>query len=121
MSCFFSVDGVDVWNPSNRVARLFTGQAEVAADVYGVGSGLGGIVDDECEVDREIFSQFIDTLVAKHRESNNQVLRVLLEGVIPVGLVLLDRAGETMDGMDAEAIAYWRERRITLSRSMPPG
>ncbi|MEU5400608.1 DUF6086 family protein [Streptomyces sp. NPDC005963] len=121
MSCYLSISGRDVWNPSNRVAGIFIGHARIAARAYAMEAGIGEIIDDECSIDHRLFLDFISTLAAKYEGSNNQPLRGLLEGVITVGLVLLMRAGDSLDDMGIKEQAYWQERCAQVATGMPPG
>ncbi|WP_329021525.1 DUF6086 family protein [Streptomyces sp. NBC_00690] len=121
MSCYLAISGQDVWNPSNRVAEIFVGHARVVARAYSMESGIGEIIDDECEIDHRLFLEFISSLATSHERSNNQPLRELLEGVITVGLVLLARAGDSLDGVGIKEQAYWQERSARVAAGMPPG
>ncbi|MCZ0980312.1 DUF6086 family protein [Streptomyces diastatochromogenes] len=120
MSCFFLCDNQDVWNPSNTVARLFVSTAEEIQHEFSLPTGLSRIMDDECEVDGEVFSAFISSLLVRYDRSNNLPLRGLLEGVISIGLVLLDRAGRPVGDLQ-NLSEFWQERRDDFAQSMPRG
>ncbi|MFB7586475.1 DUF6086 family protein [Streptomyces sp. NPDC056169] len=120
MSCFFRLNEQDVWNPSNSVARLFLSTANGIGEEFSRNPGLGRIIDDECEVDANEFSVFTTELLARYERSNNQPLKALLEGVIAIGLVMLDRAGYRID-TTVELDDTWLLRRENFAQSMPRG
>jgi hypothetical protein len=121
VSCFFQIGEDDVWNPANLVARTFHAEVLALEKVFEVPSGLGPITDDECRIDNRDFTPFVATLLREYQKTNHTVLRSLLEGVIGVGLVLLERAG----GSDIPSLKnpgeFWEERRRSLSRRMTRG
>lgn len=118
MSCFFQVGDSDVWNPANFVARVFHAEALALAQVFGVPPGLGPIVDDECQIDGQAFAHFMTVLLCEHQKTDHIILRSLLEGVIGVGLVLLERAGESGEEISRDVGEPWEDRRRVLSRRM---
>nr|WP_238420774.1 DUF6086 family protein [Streptomyces taklimakanensis] len=121
MSCFFRIGDNDVWNPANFVAKVFHAEALALAQVFGVPSGLGPIVDDECHIDGQTFTRFVMTLLHEHRKTNHSALKYLIEGVIGVGLVFLERAGESDGEVPQDIGDFWEERRRSLSRRMTQG
>ncbi|MGW1379293.1 DUF6086 family protein [Streptomyces sp. NPDC002446] len=121
MSCFFRIGDRDVWNPSNSVARVFIGQANVLSDVLGEESGIGPIIDDECEINGGNLREFAIALIRRYEESNNPALRVLMEGVAGICILLLRRARVPMDGDITELVAAWEEKFSEVSRGMPEG
>lgn len=121
VSCYFQVDGNDVWNPSNSVARLFVDQGGSLSRLLNVKSGIGDIVEDECRVDRQAFEVFTALLVVKYQEANNAALQSLLSGFIPIALVLVQRAGGPSHAIPPESLDLWRVALIRVERSMPPG
>lgn len=114
MSCFVDIDGNDVWNPANRIARLFIAQARATADAFRLDSGVGDVIEDQCGIDGKAFTTFVATLLAEYERTNNLTLRRLTEGVLIVGLVLLQRAG-----LPPEPPADWHEYVEAQSRHMP--
>ncbi|WP_344633909.1 DUF6086 family protein [Streptomyces glaucosporus] len=121
MSCFFLIGDIDVWNPANTVARVFHAEASALAEVFGTPSGLGPVVDDECSIDGRDFAHFVEVLLSEHRRTSHPVLKALLEGVIGVGLVLLERAGGEGGAIARNAGEFWEDRRRSLSRRMTRG
>ncbi|MFB7761752.1 DUF6086 family protein [Streptomyces xiamenensis] len=121
MSCYFQTQDTDLWNPSNSVARIFVGQVLTLSDEMAIESGVGEIIEDECEIDGDAFPAFLHALLLRHGNSNNQALRSLLEGVLAVGLVIAERAGWDMPSASTVDNSFWEEKRVQLARSMPTG
>ncbi|MFJ4336838.1 DUF6086 family protein [Streptomyces sp. NPDC088915] len=120
VSCFFRLDDQEVWNPSNSVARIFLSTAHGIGEEFSRASGLGKVIDDECEVDGYEFSAFVTELLVRYERSNNKPLKELLESVIAIGLVMLDRAGRDV-GTIVELNDAWLLKREGFARSMPRG
>jgi hypothetical protein len=114
VSCFVDIDGDDVWSPANQVARLFIAQARAAAGVFGLDSGVGDVVEDQCSIDGKAFTAFVTTLLAEFERTNNTTLRRLTEGVLVVSLALLKRAG-----LPPEPPAHWHDQVETQEHRMP--
>jgi hypothetical protein len=95
MSQYFQVDDRVLWNPSSGVSRLFMRTAEALAPEAGLPTGLGPMVDDECEIDLTAFTAFVSALVQRCERSNHPILRSLMEGFIATALVLVQRGGAT--------------------------
>ncbi|MEU2564294.1 DUF6086 family protein [Streptomyces longispororuber] len=121
MSCYFQVGEEEIWNPSNSLARLFLSQAEVLSNFVGRESGLGEIIEDECEVDPQIFTGFVDSLVNEYQDSNNQALRSLIHGFTTVALVLVERMGGSVQSLKPEYSNMWSVAKSAQERSMPRG
>lgn len=85
------------------------------------GSGLGPIVEDECEIEFSKFVDFVDGLVKTYQDSNNRALRSLIGGFIPVAMVLVERGGGVLQSIASEYADMWAEVREAHARSMPTG
>lgn len=121
MSCYFQVAEEDVWNPSNSLARAFLGQADVLSQLIGRDTGLGDIIEDECEIDPSAFSTFVDSLVKTYQESNNDALKALLKGFVSVALVLVERMGAEASSIRPEFADMWATESEIQAKSMPRG
>jgi hypothetical protein len=121
MSCYFQAGELDLWNPSNSVARLFIEQSKTLARIVGTEPGLGPIIEDECEIDPEGFSDFVSALLAAYQRSNNGALKSMMAGVLGISLVLLERGDWQVSNSVEDVTAAWEDRMKTLSRSMPRG
>ncbi|MEU7371585.1 MULTISPECIES: DUF6086 family protein [Streptomyces] len=121
MSCFFRLEGKDVWNPSNFVARLFIEEARALARLLELEPGIGNIVDDECDLNTREFQDFTIALVQRHWNTNNSTLKDLLAAVIGINCVLLDRADQDFSDLNPECRDFWRNRMRVISAGMPRG
>ncbi|MEU1818005.1 DUF6086 family protein [Streptomyces roseifaciens] len=111
----------DIWNPSNSVARVFLEQAEALSRLTGEETGLGPVIEDECEISIHEFSKFTDNLVTTYQNSNNRAFRSLLEGFISVALVLVERGGGTLESITPEYSEIWESLRESNAKGMPTG
>lgn len=93
VSRYFTVGGLCLWNPSNRVADLFLRTGEAVAVVASRPTGLGPMIADEHEIDRDAFVAFVEALTGRYLSSSHVVLRSLLEGFLATAIVLVDRSG----------------------------
>jgi len=103
MSYSFNSEGVIVWDPALRVGRLFLGQAQGAAKLLTVPSGLTDRIDGTCDVDPEVFAAFVTEMRAWYLKSNHEVLIPLLHGVLTVSMALLAKLGRELPAGSGEA------------------
>lgn len=118
MSCVFEADDITLWNPSNTVARLFKAQAEAVATAFHVPSGLGEIIDDECQVDVAALEDFVAEASKAYQQSVHPVLKALTISVIATAGVLVQRAGGSFPTLDPLADAAWAQMRSDYGSSM---
>ncbi|MFF4550218.1 DUF6086 family protein [Streptomyces sp. NPDC001406] len=114
------IPGRYIWCPPADVARAFTGSAHMCAGIYGIGSGVGDIVDGECIIDFAEFTQLAATAVHGFSASDQGILRSLTLGFIPTSLVLIERSGHPapmMPGPDQERA--WTALRDQHAQVMP--
>lgn len=97
MSQYFDMDGETLWNPSNGVSRLFLRHVALAEDELGIPSGIGPMVNDECQIARATLQIFVNALLAQHRRTSHAVLLALSEGFTATMLALAERAGIKVD------------------------
>ncbi|QLE72837.1 hypothetical protein FGW37_15695 [Streptomyces rectiverticillatus] len=121
MSCYFQANDTDIWNPSNSVARLFLEQAGNLSNLMGVESGLGPVIEDECEIDFTAFTKFVDSLVKSYQQSNNSAFRSLIGGFVSVALVLVERGGGVLESITPEHAEMWESVRAANAMGMPTG
>ncbi len=119
MSCTFQVGDEIVWDPSNTVARLFVGEAAAVASAFGLESGIGEIIEDECELDLPVLEAFVAGLVRRYHEATHPMLRSLTVGFIATVSVLVERAGGRLPSGEADQVAAWAQLRQEHARSMP--
>ena len=118
MSCVFEANGVTLWNPSNTVARLFKAEAEAVASAFHVPSGLGDIVDDECQVDLGALQAFVAESTKAYQQSVHPILKSLTISVIATAGVLVQRAGGSFPALDPTVDAAWTQMRSDYGSSM---
>ncbi|MCX4963218.1 DUF6086 family protein [Streptomyces virginiae] len=146
MSQYFDMGDVTLWNPSNGASRMFRRQVAVFEAELGLGSGIGPMENDECQVDPIAFAAFVDALLVQHRRTSHAIVLALSEGFTATVVVLAERAGIRVDrerlgagpdgpredvqvsaaGMaDPPPGRSWstglREKAAQLERSMPRG
>ncbi|MGW2646759.1 DUF6086 family protein [Streptomyces sp. NPDC001393] len=112
--------GRDIWRASAETARTFKGNAEVLAEIFGVDSGVGDLVNGECVIDFGDFSKLSAITLDRFSASGQGILRSLTLGFIATSLVLIDRSGHTapaMPGPDQERA--WTALRDQHARAMP--
>lgn len=115
MSCYFQTNETDLWNPSNAAARLFIQQAHYQSELLGVPSGVGPVIEDECEINTEAFAAFVGASTREFDKTNHTIKRALMRGVTVTSLVLAERAGLlTFAALDE----HWRQDAEELSRHM---
>ena len=118
VSCLFEIGDTVLWNPSNTVARIFKGEAEAIASAFHVASGLGDIIEDECEVDLPAFEKFLAEAMRQYHQTAHPILRSLMTGFIATALVLAERAGGRLPETTPEQAAAWARLRQEHARSM---
>ncbi|MFG2483306.1 MULTISPECIES: DUF6086 family protein [Streptomyces] len=97
MSQYFDMGDVTLWNPSNGASRMFRRQVAVFEAELGLGSGIGPMENDECQVDPIAFAAFVDALLVQHRRTSHAIVLALSEGFTATVVVLAERAGIRMD------------------------
>jgi hypothetical protein len=110
MSQYFSIDGTEVWNPSNGPGTLFVHLAaafEPLAGPAGVGTRPGD--PDDHPIDGAVFAKFVDALVAVYRATSHPIKRALLEGFVATAAVLARRGGLALPALDGAAGASSRD------------
>lgn len=58
------------------------------------------MINDEYEVDLEVFGEFVNALVRRYCASTHLILRSLLEGSTATALVLVERGGGVVSALD---------------------
>ncbi|CAL9526055.1 hypothetical protein SUDANB1_03923 [Streptomyces sp. enrichment culture] len=97
MSQYFDMGEETLWNPSNGASRLFQRQVAVFEAELGLPSGIGPMVNDECQIAPGAFETFVNALLAQHRRTSHAIVLALSEGFTATVLVLAERAGIAID------------------------
>ena len=119
MSCLFEVGETTLWSPSNTIARLFKGQVEAVAAAYHVNSGLGEIIDDECQIDLTTFEKFVAEAMRQYGHATHPILKSLTVSVISTASVLVERAEGQLPEQQPEQATAWAQLRSEMARYMP--
>ncbi|EOD63213.1 DUF6086 family protein [Amycolatopsis vancoresmycina] len=104
MSQYFSIDGTDVWNPSNGPGTLFVHLAAAHVPLggpHGIGTTPGD--PDDHPIDGTVFAAFADALVAEYRATSHPIKRALLEGFVATAAVMARRGGLALPALDGPA------------------
>jgi hypothetical protein len=72
---------------------VFLRAAESFSTLTGLPSGLGPMQADECAIDIEVLTAFVDALIHRYARSNHVILRSLMEGFTATAIVLVERGG----------------------------
>ncbi|WP_337463411.1 DUF6086 family protein [Streptomyces sp. AA1529] len=97
MSQYFDIGDETLWNPSNGVSRMFQRQVGVFEAELELPSGIGPMVNDECQISPDTFEIFVSALLAQHRKTHHTIRHALCEGFTATVLVLAERAGIKVD------------------------
>ncbi|MFE9055734.1 hypothetical protein CJI59_08255 [Streptomyces sp. Alain-F2R5] len=137
MSQYFDMGDETLWNPSNGAARLFLRHVALYEAELGVPSGIGEMVNDECQVDPGAYEAFVNRLLEWHHDTAHAVIHGLSRGFVATALALAHRAGievgspDTADGLEGRTDvqvplpdrSHWeerlREQATAIERRMP--
>ncbi len=78
----------EIWNPSLTVGKLYFDQIMSIEKIIDVISGVTSPFDDELEINREEFKEFIDISLKFIQNSNNSALIAMLSGCLEVSIYL---------------------------------
>ncbi|WHM36532.1 DUF6086 family protein [Streptomyces sp. BPTC-684] len=93
MSYIFDVRETTVWSPANQVGKLYVGMLNAAADVLRLPSGLGDDLGDMYEIDPARFGSLVHEMLSTRAASDHQYLWMLLDGILPISIAMLERGG----------------------------
>ncbi|MFJ5552773.1 DUF6086 family protein [Streptomyces sp. NPDC093225] len=96
MSYLFEIDDDPVFGASNRVAVLFVDMLEAAGKAVRRPTGLEALAGGWFRIDPDAFGEFVQELLAVRARSTHQFLWLLLDGVLPLAVTLLERSGRTV-------------------------
>jgi uncharacterized protein DUF6086 len=117
MSFVFEIDGETVWSPSLLAGQAFVGCAQVLGQVVGLLPGFSFNAEDMVELDPRQLQAFTEALAQiSTSPMPNRVLESLTDAVRVPCVVLLERAGQTIEfGHDAKTTQLVGE----IGASMP--
>jgi hypothetical protein len=102
MSYIFMVGDEQVWSPALNIGKLYVDMAASLAgntEFSGISTGLVPMASDFYRIDVDIFAGFVRALLAGS-VVRNSTYRELMHGFIVVSLVILDRAGVSVEPLD---------------------
>ncbi|WP_159039731.1 DUF6086 family protein [Streptomyces sp. TP-A0356] len=84
----------DVWEPALAVGQLFMGGANALSSlVLKVPSGLDDISGDWVKIDTSQYGAFVEAALRKRGSASHPELMSLMDGLLPVMIMLADRSG----------------------------
>ncbi|MGI5337786.1 DUF6086 family protein [Streptomyces sp. CA-181903] len=93
MSYLFDVGDKTIWMPHLRLGALYSGMAEAVGAALGRATGLIAIPGELYRIDVPAFELFVKRAMAYRTEYEDDLVHRLLDGVLPISLVLLERCG----------------------------
>ncbi|MEU6216904.1 DUF6086 family protein [Streptomyces sp. NPDC047022] len=105
----FTVRGDDdewVWAPSLRTGHVFMGAATALARVLDVPCGLAEGAVNWVKVDPVPYAAFVETALEVRDRASTGELSFLLDGVVPLMIMLADNVGVRLDADTEEKRAY---------------
>ncbi|MFD9818953.1 DUF6086 family protein [Streptomyces violascens] len=102
MSQYYEMEDQTLWNPSNGASQLFMRQMDVYRAELGLPCGIGPMRGDACQIDPVVFKEFVDALLAWHRNTSHPVMAALSEGFVAAVLVLAERADIQVNWLPAD-------------------
>jgi hypothetical protein len=116
MSYIFDVHGVTVWSPALEVGDAYVRCAVALGSAFGGPPGFDFISEDMVELDLDVFRAFVSRLGAVAAEAADQVvLQDLIDAVLGPSLVMLERAGVSLDLVQSPRVS----ERVRRLRGMP--
>jgi hypothetical protein len=116
VSYIFDVHGDTVWSPSLDVGDAYVRCAQALGAVFGVAPGFDAISEDMVDIDLGEFQKFANKLESVGAEARGQViLQDLIDAVLAPSLVMLERAGLSLELLQNERLSD----RVDRLRGMP--
>lgn len=97
MGYIFDVGDETIWSPPLNVGRLYIGLTACIAGMEGCGTGLSAIADDMYEIDVPAFRVLVERVYKSFCSTGHHVYRGQLQGWLLTSLVLLKRAGVSVE------------------------
>ncbi|GAA0374713.1 DUF6086 family protein [Streptomyces blastmyceticus] len=109
MSYMFELGDETIWSPTNRVGQLYIGMLRATADVLEQPTGLDAVSEDLYDIDLSAFSSLVRRMLSVRTESVHPYMWRLLDGVLPICVAMVERAGGTVIATTEEEAAYLAE------------
>lgn len=88
MGYIVSCENKEIWTPSLTVGSLYFEQVQSLEKILEKESGIIQPFDDELEINKEIFENFINVSLDFLRKSNNSELLALISGCVEVSIYI---------------------------------
>ncbi len=88
MGYIVTCNGKEIWTPSLTVGILYFEQIQSLEKILEIKSGVIQPFDDELEIDKNIFENFINSLMNYLQKSNNSELTALISGCAEVSIYI---------------------------------
>ncbi|MDF3293276.1 DUF6086 family protein [Streptomyces silvisoli] len=122
MSYTFEIDDEIVWGPANQVGNLYVGMINAVASTLKLPTGLEPNGDDLYSVDPVVFGTLVKQMLAMYTSSSHPYMHMLLDGVLPISLAMLERCGGKITIETAEQAEYfsrYREMDLPMTGKRP--
>ncbi|MFD4508428.1 DUF6086 family protein [Streptomyces sp. NPDC058457] len=121
LSYIFTVSDTDedVWEPALAVGQLFMGGVNALGSlVLKVPTGLDDITGDWVKVDTARYAVFVGAALRRRGSTGHREFMSLLDGLLPVMIMLADRSGIEITGASPAERAYleWARDRDRVLR-----
>lgn len=121
MSQIFVARDETLWNPATEVAQLYFRMAEVMTALVDLLCGIEDVQQDEYAVDTERLRNFVEALARRYLGSTNLVLRATMEGFLATSIVMVTRAGGTVNALTDVVTAESRNLSVGPDGRGPQG
>ena len=97
MSCRFAIGAETIWTPPAEAGRLYVGMTKCLAAGEARPTGVTTIAEDVFEIGWEPFAALVEVVYKEYFNSSDHVYRSQLHGWLLTSVVLLARAGVTVN------------------------
>ena len=116
MSYIFEIHGTTVWSPALEVGDAYVRCADTLGGAFGAPPGFDLISEDMVEIDLDVFQTFVGRLrIVSAKAPGQMVLQDLIDAVLAPSLVMLERAGVSLDLLQSARVTD----RVARLRGMP--
>ncbi|EME97306.1 hypothetical protein J7W19_09550 [Streptomyces mobaraensis NBRC 13819 = DSM 40847] len=109
MSYLFDVGDETVWMPDLRLGALYAGMAETVGTALECPTGLIAIPGELYQIDVPAFEDFVRTVLAYREQRQDDLVDRLLDGVLPISVLMLERCGVSVEGRTERERRYLAE------------
>jgi hypothetical protein len=113
MSYVFNVEDEEVWRTTTQVGDFYVRFVGQVANLLDVSTGLTSVTANLSQVDIDVYSDFVRSMVSFYLSTNHSILHGLIEGILKPSVEILDRAGRPLSPqseIERKLMARLRER-----------